>query len=246
MVFRIQLEMNVGTQSSDGKENEDMTHVDVRGTPKIKACISKQRPGDGVVSMWTTEQLKRKQTMVKKVIMAGLLGWVALAVWIFIVNGVFGFKSRIDMKQIDNERQVYTMLQNSIVEPGRYACNPELIASRFPDNMPVYSIQYSGFGHESAGRDSLIKMVSALLASLIATWILSMADERVISSYIRRVLSFTVIGLFLAFAGEMTKFGIGSYPLKTTLILAVHAIIQWTFVGLFVAWRMKPHLLKEL
>jgi hypothetical protein len=45
--------------------------------------------------------------MFKKVVVSGLLGFVVLFAWGFIVNGVFGFNSRVNMKQIPDGRQVY-------------------------------------------------------------------------------------------------------------------------------------------
>lgn len=182
--------------------------------------------------------MERKATVLKRVIFSGLVGWVVLAVWTFAVNGIFGFKSRMDMKQIVNERQVYDVLKDNVVEPGRYMCNPEMTQTGFPDNQPAFSIQYAGFGHESAAQESVIHLVLALLASMTATWMLSMTSEGVLRSYAKRVLFFAAIGLFLAASSEMPKFGIGGYPLNNAFILAIHAIIQWTVVGLVVAWRM--------
>lgn len=178
--------------------------------------------------------------MMKKVIVAGLLGWVVLMVSTFVANGIFGFASSINMKPIANERQVYMMLKDNIIEPGRYICNPEPTVMGFPGGEPVYGILYSGFGHEAAGWGSLVEMFIGLFASMIAAWMLSMTADRIMSSYIRRVLFFTTIGLFLAVFSEISKFGIGGSPLGIALILAVYDILQWTLVGLVVAWRMKP------
>jgi len=178
--------------------------------------------------------------MVRKVIVAGFVGWVVLAVWTFIVNGLLGFRSRIDMNQIANERLVYQTLRDNIIEPGKYACNPELTESRFPENEPVYSIMYSGLGHEAAGRESLVQMVNGLVMVMIATWMLATAGEPSRRSYARRVLFFTVIGLFVAASSHITEYGIGGYPLGDSVALAANEIVQWTVVGLFVAWRLKP------
>ena len=178
--------------------------------------------------------------MVKKVLIGALIGWVVLAVWTFVVNGMLGFRVRVDMKQIANEGQVYAMLKDNVVEPGRYVFNPELTETGFVQNEPVFSVLYSGFGHEAAGRESLVNLVNALFMSLIAAWMLSMASDHIQQRYANRVLFYAVIGLFLAVAGEIPKYGIGGYPANSTFLLAVHAVVQWTVVGLFVAWRMKP------
>jgi hypothetical protein len=74
-----------------------------------------------------------------------------------LINGLFGFRYRIDMKQVPNEAQVYQILKENITEPGRYLCNPALTESNtFPENEPVFSILYGGMGHEAAGSFSVI------------------------------------------------------------------------------------------
>ena len=88
--------------------------------------------------------------MFKNIIIAGLLGGLTLMIWILLINGIFGFRNQIDMKQVPNEQQVYELLKSNVVEPGRYLCNPELTSSNmFPDNEPVFSILYGGMGHEA-------------------------------------------------------------------------------------------------
>lgn len=171
----------------------------------------------------------------KKIIIAGILGGLALIIWAVLSNGILGFKSRIDMKQISNEHQVYELLKKNIVKPGRYICNPELNSeSRFPENEPVYSILYGGMGHESAGSHALLELVLAFIVSTIGAYLLSLSSEKIISSYPRKVFFFIMIGLVVAIYSDLNKFGIGGYPLKDALILALQTLIAWTIVGLVV------------
>ena len=179
--------------------------------------------------------------MLKKVIVSGLLGGVVLIVWGFVVNGIFGFNSSMNLNQIPDERQVYEILKESIVEPGRYICNPELtLSGSFPGEEPVFSIHYSGMGHESAGGQVLVQLVVLFLAPMIGAWMLSATSRRTISSYPRKVLFFVAIGLLFAAFSDLMNFGIDGYSLNDALILAAHDIIVWTLVGLVVAWRIKP------
>jgi hypothetical protein len=179
--------------------------------------------------------------MTKKVIVSGLLGGVILIAWAFVVNGVLGFRSRIDMKPISNERQVYETLKAYVVEPGRYICNPELsLSGSFPSKEPVFSIHYSGVGHELAGRLMLFQLAVFLLAPMIAAWMLSVASGRILASYPLRALFIAAIGLLVAVYGDLLKFGIDNYPLGDALMLAAYDVVAWTLVGLVVAWRMKP------
>jgi hypothetical protein len=179
--------------------------------------------------------------MTKKVITAGILGGVVLMLWMLVVNGLLGFQARINMKQIEAERQVYETLKQHVVDPGRYVCNPELTPEgRFPDGEPVYSILYGGVGHESAGAFMLVGLVVFFLAPLIGAWMLSQASIPTLSSYSRKVLFFAAIGLLFALFSDLMDFGIGSYPVRDAILLGLNHVVVWTLVGLVVAWRLKP------
>jgi hypothetical protein len=177
----------------------------------------------------------------KNVVSAGLLGGVVLIVWTFVINGLFGFQARIDMRQLPAEQVVYEALQEHVDTPGRYTINPQLTADgRFPDDKPVFSVLYGGIGHEAAGGLMLFGLVLYLLAPMIGAWMLSQTSVRVLTSYGRKVLFFTAIGLLFALYGDLTRYGIGNYPLNDALALAAFHIVAWTLVGLVVAWRIQP------
>ncbi|MBN1163721.1 MAG: hypothetical protein JXB45_04030 [Candidatus Krumholzibacteriota bacterium] len=179
--------------------------------------------------------------MMKRVISAGLLGAVVLMAWTLIVNGVLRFQASIDMKQISAERQVYEVLKEHITDPGRYVCNPELTSDgRFPNEEPVFSVLYSGRGHESAGGLMFVGLAVFILAPMISAWMLSQMSERIKSSYARKLLFFVAIGLLFALFGDLMRFGIGSYPLKDVTAFAINHIVVWTLVGLVEAWRIQP------
>jgi hypothetical protein len=179
--------------------------------------------------------------MLKRTIIPGLLGSAVLIVWGFVVNGVLGFRASIDMNQIPKEREVYEVLKQHVVEPGRYVVNQEITAENsFPPGEPVYSILYGGMGHEAAGGLMFVGLLVFCLAPIIGAWMLSLTSERTLSSYPRKVLFFASIGLLFALYGDLTAFGIGGYPLKSVLILAFHDVASWTLVGVVVGWRMRP------
>jgi hypothetical protein len=179
--------------------------------------------------------------MMKKVIVAGLLGALVLIVWTFVVNGILGFKAGIDMKQVPNEREVYEVLKENVTEPGRYVCNPEVTSERrFPDGEPVFGILYGGMGHEGAGGMMWFGLVIYILSPIIAAWMLSQASALVLSSYLRKVLFFSAIGLLFALFGDLANAGIGSYPVRDAVIWALHDIILWTIIGLAVSGMMRP------
>jgi hypothetical protein len=177
--------------------------------------------------------------MSKNVIGAGLLGAVVLMVWTIVVDGLLGFHSRIEMKQLAGERQVYETLKQYVVDPGRYAINPPLTSERrFPEGEPAFSVLYGGVGHEAAGRSMLIGLAVFLITPVIAAWMLSQMSGRVLSSYGRRVAFFVGIGLLFALSSDLAHMGIGGYPPGDAVILAFRHVIDWTLVGLVIAWRI--------
>jgi hypothetical protein len=178
--------------------------------------------------------------MFKRVIVPGLLGGLVMIVWAVVVNGLIGFKFRIDMNQVANESVVYEVLKENVTEPGRYVCNPQLTAEgRFPEGEPVFGILYGGVGHEAAGTLALVQLPLFFLAPILAAWMLSCTSRGLLTSYRRKVGFFTAIGLLLGVTKYLTDFGIGSYPVDSAVILAVHDVVLWTVVGLVVAWKLK-------
>lgn len=146
----------------------------------------------------------------------------------------------MDMNQIPNEQLVYEILKENIVEPGRCVCNPQVTPETgFPEGEPVNSVFYGGVGHKAAGGEMMFGFVIFILAPIIATWLLSQTSENILSSYARKVMFFTGVGLLFALYGDLTSFGIGGdYPLSDAFIFAIHNIVLWTVIGLVVAWAV--------
>ena len=181
--------------------------------------------------------------MLKRIAVSGALGFVAMFLWTFVSNAIFGFANRVEMNRIPNEPEVYRVLKENISAPGAYLANPSLTPEgRFPDREPVFSVRYSGMGHEAAGRMVFIEPAIALVAAILAAGLLSMASPRILSRYSRRVLFVVVIGLLLAVFGDLAKAGIGGYPARTALLLAARDVVSWTLAALVMAWSMRAPL----
>jgi len=84
-----------------------------------------------------------------------------------------------------------------------------------------------------------VGLVMFFIAPIIGAWMLSQTSTRVMSSYPRKVLFFVAIGLLFAIFTDLTNFGIGGYPVKDAIVLAINHIIVWTLVGLVAAWRIR-------
>jgi len=179
--------------------------------------------------------------MIKKVIISAILGGIFLIFWTIVTNSIFGFHSRINMRQLDDERLVYKLLKEQISVPGKYICNPAITPEGiYPEGEPVFSIVYGGVGHEAAGSQMLFGLVIFFLVPAIGAWMLSLTSFEVRSSYTRKVLFFTAIGIIVALFSDLSEFGIGSYPFKDALLIALNHLITWTLLGLVIAWQIKP------
>ena len=191
------------------------------------AIFRDARVGYEVASMW------------KKVLVAGLLGWLVLIAWGFIINGMFGLNASINLNKLDKEEQVYEVLLDHVVAPGRYVVNPPLTPERnFPEGEPVFSVMYSGVGHEAAGAFQTLRLAANFLIVLVAVWMLSQASDRVLASYPRKVMFFAAIGLLFALFMDLGSAGIGGYPVRDAARLALIHVVMWTVVGMAVAWRL--------
>ena len=179
--------------------------------------------------------------MLKRTLLSAALGVVVLALWTFVVNSVFGFSNRVLMERIPDERQVYALLEETIVEPGAYLANPELApGAGFPAHEPVFRVLYAGIGHEAAGSMIFVDLAVAFGAALLTAALLSMASATILSRYFHRFLFVVVVGLLLALFGDVAKFGIGGHPARTALLLAANTVGAWTLMGLAMAWSMRP------
>lgn len=176
-----------------------------------------------------------------RVLGAGLLGAVVMFLAAFVVNGMFGFTARLELRPVPNEAAVYALLKETVVEPGGYMVNPAVVPGQgFPPNEPVFGLHYAGFGHGAAGRLELLRLVTVLLATTLAAWIASLASPRVLSSYWRRFGFFVLMGLWLVVFSGVSRYGIGQHPLGPAVALGLFDLGLWVLAGAVMAWRLRP------
>jgi len=176
-----------------------------------------------------------------RVLGAGVLGALVMVLASFVVNGIFGFTARLELRPVPNEAAVYTLLKETIVEPGGYMVNPPVVPGQgFPANEPAFRIHYAGVGHEAAGRLQLLRLVTVLVATTLAAWIVSMASGRVLASYARRFGFFVLLGLWLAVFSDLPRYDIGGHPWSSAVALGGFDLGLWALAGAVMAWRLRP------
>jgi drug/metabolite transporter superfamily protein YnfA len=122
-----------------------------------------------------------------------------------------------------------------------YIANPVVVPGQgFPANQPVFRIHYAGIGHEAAGRLQVLRLVTLLVATTLAAWIVSMASGRVLASYGRRLGVFVLLGLWLAVFSDLPRYDIGGQPWGAALAFGLFDLGLWTLAGAVMAWRLRP------
>ena len=71
---------------------------------------------------------------------------------------------------------------------------------------------------------------------MIAAWLLSMASEKILAKYFRRVFFVTILGLFLAVYGDV----LSEKPMDRILLSSINTLLTWFLAGLVIAWRIRP------
>lgn len=177
----------------------------------------------------------------KRVLVGSLLGLVVMLAWFVVVDGILGLTRSIRMKQLPNERTVYSFLIEHVEEPGRYVCDPEVTPEQeYPGDDPIFVVNYSGLGHDDAGKEMVLGLLVMLFALVAGAGLLWNSSPRVLSGYASRLIFFVTIGVVVAIFGLLNRFGLGAHSLGDALLLTIHDIVAWGGAGLVVCRIVRP------
>lgn len=181
--------------------------------------------------------------MKKEILLSGLLGGFVIFVWIIISTSIIPLSGDMP-KQIPDDKEIHTMLKSKIPESGIYWMPGHEGQSKglYPDydNEPIFYIIHGGVTPGTMIAPTIVEILCILLAPIIVAWILSMASEKILAKYMRRVLFVTVIGLLFAVYGDLYS----QKPLDLMALSSLNNVIVWMLVGLVLAWRIKPKRIK--
>ncbi len=184
--------------------------------------------------------------MIKRVLLAGLAGGLVLIAWAFVANAFFGLSARLLMNQVRDEGFIFSVLVAAVPGPGVYIVNPPIEGPEgFAPDAPVFSVLAGDVGHGAAGTGMVIGIVLAFVLALMVAGLMASASDRVLSRYWKRAAFVATIGLLLALVGDVSRWGIGGYPLDTALALGVNRFGSWVVVGLVMAWILRPPAKRE-
>ena len=178
--------------------------------------------------------------MKMQILVSGLLGGIVIFVWLVISTGPLPVNGDIQ-EQIPNDLEIHTLLKERIKETGMYFVpgHPEEGAEdTYPDygNEPIFSIINGGRTPNTFMGQFIYELVCIFAAPMIAAWLLSMASDKVLAKYSKRVLFVLTIGLFLAVYGDVRS----EKSMDRIFLSSINNLISWFLVGLVVAWRIRP------
>jgi hypothetical protein len=80
----------------------------------------------------------------------------------------------------------------------------------------------------------------ALATALLVAGLLSAASPGVLSTWARRTGFVVVVGVLMAVTADLSRFGIGGWPLDTVAAKAAVRVAGWALAGMAMAWAMRP------
>lgn len=180
----------------------------------------------------------------RKIIIAGLLGGIAMVVWIIISYGILPFRD-MTIKEMPNEDTVFNVVSENITESGYYyypsLAQGESAYHARHESGPIFGIIYQQVGEEEVGLEKLVlALLIAFTTPMIPAWILSIISEKKICTYWQRVFIVLLFGIFLAIFSDLSNRVFNNYPLDYTIISAINNVITWALAGSVIAWIIKP------
>jgi len=182
--------------------------------------------------------------MTKNILIAGLLGGIAMTVWLVVSNAMLPFKSELMHKRLPLEDQLalHGALAAHVTETGLYSVPylPHGDEDRFPDyrDQPVYAVHYDGTTHGAGSPLSAMPFAAIFASALLAAWMLASAGDGVRSGYLRRVLFIAAIGVIMALADDVLQMSFGPQPRDYLTFLAVNNVVTWLIAGLVIGGRI--------
>jgi hypothetical protein len=182
--------------------------------------------------------------MAKRVIVSGLLGTVVMIVWVMFSFAVLRTGGK-EIRPVPNQAELHAALKARITEPGTYAClyvSSEREAAQFPNyrDEPLYAITYKGTTHNTVPGFKNLGVLSIVLAPMLAAWLLTTSSDHWLRRYPTRVLFVTMLGVFVAMAGDWPRAVADEQQASGLLQTTANTIAAWLLAGLAIAWRIKP------
>ncbi len=179
----------------------------------------------------------------KKVLLPGILGGLAVFIWSFIAHMVLPIGS-MGLKTIPNsEGPVLEAMKSNIQEPGLYFM-PGHDMSRAPTEEenrkyevgPTAFLVYHPTGVKPMSLGQLLRqLLFQILGGLIAAYIVSLT----VAPLGVRAFAVTLIGLFAWLTVNLPHWNWYRFPAAFTIGAGLTGVIGWLLGGLLIAWLVQ-------
>lgn len=191
--------------------------------------------------------------MTKRILLAGLLGGIAMYVWTALAHMVLPL-GEAGIKEIPNEPAVLGAMRTSLGDaPGLYlfpgmGLGPDATSQQKKDAMSQYSqklaanpsgiLMYNPPGAQAlAPRQFIAEFVTELIEAMLAGFLL--AQTR-LASYAARFGFVAAVGLLAAIATNVAYWNWYGFPLVYTAAYMTTQFVGFACVGLVAAAIVKP------
>ncbi|MDQ6939000.1 MAG: hypothetical protein M3119_02465 [Verrucomicrobiota bacterium] len=189
--------------------------------------------------------------MMKRILLAGLLGAIAMFVWNFVAHMLLPL-GELGVSQIPNQSAVLSALQNNLGEqPGLFFFpTPELKPGEKMHDKQVMERMVSQYEskptgilvYRPAGRPFTFGKWLArefgfqFVESLLVAYLLAQAA---LPSYLKRVVFVTIIGVVVAITTNMSYWNWYGFPKLYTVSYMFTQAMGYFCAGLVIAWILK-------
>jgi hypothetical protein len=185
--------------------------------------------------------------MLKKILLAALLGGLAMFIWSFVVHSVLPI-GEAGISTLPNEEIVLKSLKENIPEKGFYFF-PGMIEGTDEDTwMEKYKAGPVGIMMiHPAGREPmmpsqlLLELLSDIIVLIIAGFLLSKALDK-LPSFGSRVFFILLIGVIPFLVADFSYWNWYGFPAVYSLGQLTDQVIGFFLAGLIAAWKIKPAL----
>ena len=179
--------------------------------------------------------------MAKQILLAGVLGGIALFMWGGLAHDVLSLGS-VGIQTLPQQQPVMDALKAASPQSGFYYFPQADASGRVapekaggPAGILIY--QSSGAGKPLTGQ-LINEAVLNIVLALFAAWLLSLASG--ITSYVGRVGFVMLLGLPVALMSNVESWNWYGYPLNYTAATIIENLIGFLVVGLVAAAFVKP------
>ena len=181
--------------------------------------------------------------MTKRILLAGLLGGIAMFVWASLAHMVLGLGS-VGMKEIPNEQAVLGAMSTALgSSSGLYffpAMGPEGMAGYQSklDRNPSGLLIYHPAGARAMEAGQLVtEFLTEVIEALLAVFLLSRTG---LAGFASRVGFVTLVGILASITTNVPYWNWYGYPASYTSAYMFTQIVNYLLVGVVAALVMRP------